>query len=799
MVQFPLFSLATFSIGVVADLVPVCPCRLADGSVCCLVRLIIALLLSTLACARYDCLFSARCIRHGLELGCTLPARSARPFDLAFLQLESQITLTCDSEVVQDPKKKKINLILDAETTVLIEPDEDLAGWLEVCQKAVPRRYFGAEMSDWTKESTELPEFVDLALVALEGHMKVDGLFRISGSKTEIEALRDLYNCGARPSTLITYDVHTLTGALKLYLRTLPTPLVPFTFYSTVLNLANSTDIPGAFASLLAEFPLQSQIVLKAVCTFMQRVAGHSGDNQMTPSNLAIVVGPNLVRPQSESLESAAHAQHAIPVFTAVFDNAEAIFADVPDGRGLYFNNLGSAAFNKRASSNNLRKSVRPQPPSLLLAGLSPPPPAAASDPVAPSSPTGPPPQFLPPVPGAGGVLPAPSGGLKKSGLMRSLEERQAQLNNQGGGGGGAGGPPPALGAPPPTLGAPPPSLSTPLTDAPSSRFGDGIQKSPSASAITRAATTGGLKRPMPAGAIPLVGVPESSPAPALPQAPLPTVPVMPPPEPRRAGLERSDSQNSDSAPSVASPAPKGTSSASLSTSSPAPPDDDECAQWKTYTSDDGHKYYHNEVTDAVTWEKPDCLKRQRVKKHRKAPSATGASKDELSAMPSGGAAKSRRKTDRAQTTTSAPNMAAINAIAATLTSPSMPMAHVHAPAPAPEPAPPASLPPMPSGPVPSASAPSLPQLPPPSAAKHSGPVHTQSMPVSAVPAAATAPIPASHSPPGGVPPQRIGSPKDSDRIKTLEDKIASLEKTVQDQAEDIRKILALLQAQQSH
>lgn len=700
------------------------------------------------------------------------PRSPPRTFESSIVQLESQLTLTCDSEIVQDPKKKKLNIILDAETTVLVEPDEDLVGWLEACQKAVPRRYFGAEMSDWTENPSDLPEFVDLALVALEGHLKVDGLFRISGSKTEIEALRDLYNCGARPSTLLTYDVHTLTGTLKLYLRTLPTPLVPFSHYSAVLNLANSTDIPGAFASLLAEFPLQNQIVLKAICTFMQRVASHSGDNQMTPSNLAIVVGPNLARPQSESLETAAHAQHAIPVFTSVFEHAATIFADIPDGRGLYFANTGSIANNKRASSSALRKSVRPQPPSLLLAGLSPPPAASVLDgqPQAPSSPTGPPPQFLPPVPGGGGVaLPIASGGLKKSGLLRSIEERQASMQKTGGDGMA---PPPSLGAPqgapPPSLGAPPPSLSTPLEP---SRSSDAIQKSPSASAISRAATTGGLKRPVPAGAIPLVGVPESSAS--LPSALPPSVPSMPPPEPRRTGVERSDSQNSDTA-----PAPTRTLKRELSdNSSNTSADDDECAQWKIYTTDDGqNKYYHNSVTDVVTWEKPDCLKRQRVKKHRKAPSATGASKDELSVgSTSAGIAKARRKTDRAQTTTSAPNMAAINAIAATLSSPSQ------APPPSVTAAP--VLPPFGTSP----SAPTLPNMPPPSAAKLSTLSHAQSTPIPAIPA-----------PTVQSPPVRTASPNDADsRIKALEDKIASLEKVVQDQAELLRKVLARLEAQQ--
>lgn len=677
----------------------------------------------------------------------------------------------------------------------MVEPDEDYAGWAEAFVKAIPQRYFGAEMSERTKEALEMPEFIDLALVALEEMKHVEGMFRISGSKTEIDALRNLYNCGARPSSLANYDVHTLTGSLKMYLRMLPTPLVPFSHYPQLLQLGSSnssSDIASQFTALLSEFPLQSQIVLKAICTFMQRVAKESATNQMTSSNLAIVVGPNLARPQTESLESATHAQYVIPVFTAVFENADKIFASVPDGIGIYFSNnpssnaganVGANTALKKgsvSSSNLMRKSVRPQPPGMLLVGLAPPPsdPSYQAPPLSPTSSSGTPAgiQVLPPPPNSSnpGVLPA----NRKSALFAS-----------------------AAGRPNPS--APPPTNAEPK--------GDGIQKSVSSNSLKPAASTpaGGLKRPVPVGAVPLPMVSASS-----------------TPEVSQSGAGAEENQSSDSSSSV--PATGGSSS-SQNQSTKA--DEDECAQWKTYTSDDGHKYYHNETLDVTTWEKPDCLKKK-VKKHRKAPSATsgtnplsGASSPSLSSAkgstssspddvvtpssPSGSKSNLRRKTDRAQTTNAAPNFAVMQALAMHPPAPITPATGLPPPPSATSatsvtshlPPPPAAANPSPALVLPPPIASQAGSLPSINAPKHPIPLaHAQSMPLQHGQGQSGAPGPnpfataaaAAAVAQNAEPKQNPGADA---RIKALEDKVRGLEALVADQAKAIEKLFAALNA----
>lgn len=63
-----------------------------------------------------------------------------------------------------------------------------------------------------------------------------DGLYRINGNQAQIQKLRfavdssDDYN-------LSSYDVHVLTGALKLFFRELKEPLVPFELYHILSDI----------------------------------------------------------------------------------------------------------------------------------------------------------------------------------------------------------------------------------------------------------------------------------------------------------------------------------------------------------------------------------------------------------------------------------------------------------------------------------------------------------------------------------------------------------------------------------
>lgn len=65
------------------------------------------------------------------------------------------------------------------------------------------------------------------------------GLFRISGSLTEVKALKEQYDSGTPPTELKDVSPHTVASLLKMYLRELPEPLATFELYDMFIA-ANS-------------------------------------------------------------------------------------------------------------------------------------------------------------------------------------------------------------------------------------------------------------------------------------------------------------------------------------------------------------------------------------------------------------------------------------------------------------------------------------------------------------------------------------------------------------------------------
>ncbi|MCJ8740653.1 hypothetical protein PDJAM_G00061330 [Pangasius djambal] len=151
-----------------------------------------------------------------------------------------------------------------------------------------------------------------------QGLMEV-GLFRQPGQATLVKELQEAFDAGEKPSFDSSTDVHTVASLLKLYLRELPEPLVPFSCYQEFLicgkKISSNRD-QGLLElrNLLHELPVANFKLLKYICQFLNEVQSFSSTNKMSIQNLATVFGPNILRPKAEDPESiiggAAVVQH---------------------------------------------------------------------------------------------------------------------------------------------------------------------------------------------------------------------------------------------------------------------------------------------------------------------------------------------------------------------------------------------------------------------------------------------------------------------------------------------------------
>ncbi|XP_077157102.1 rho GTPase-activating protein 24 isoform X1 [Paroedura picta] len=135
--------------------------------------------------------------------------------------------------------------------------------------------------------------------------LKEEGLFRLPGQANLVKELQDAFDCGEKPLFDRNTDVHTVASLLKLYLRELPEPVIPYAKYEDFLSCAkllSKEEETGLneLAKQVKSLPVVNYNLLKYICRFLDEVQSYSGVNKMSVQNLATVFGPNILRPKVE-------------------------------------------------------------------------------------------------------------------------------------------------------------------------------------------------------------------------------------------------------------------------------------------------------------------------------------------------------------------------------------------------------------------------------------------------------------------------------------------------------------------
>ncbi|KFV18390.1 Rho GTPase-activating protein 22, partial [Tauraco erythrolophus] len=167
-----------------------------------------------------------------------------------------------------------------------------------------------------------------------------EGLFRMPGQANLVKDLQDSFDCGEKPLFDSNTDVHTVASLLKLYLRELPEPVIPFAKYEDFLSCGQllSKDEGEGTQELVKQvknLPQANYNLLKYICKFLDEVQAHSSINKMSVQNLATVFGPNILRPEMEDpvtmMKGTSLVQHLMTVLISEQGRIFAVpQADVP-------------------------------------------------------------------------------------------------------------------------------------------------------------------------------------------------------------------------------------------------------------------------------------------------------------------------------------------------------------------------------------------------------------------------------------------------------------------------------------
>ncbi|XP_028260621.1 rho GTPase-activating protein 45 isoform X2 [Parambassis ranga] len=168
--------------------------------------------------------------------------------------------------------------------------------------------------------------------------VKMKGIYRVNGVKTRVEKLCQAFENGKELVELSQCSPHDISNVLKLYLRQLPEPIMPFRLYNKLMGLAKESlqsegDTPegeeaesssinpavvrgpelvdqgpdtdpevlvlvNSLKELLKELPKANMSTLRYIIRHLRKIAELEEDNKMSPSNLGIVFGPSLMRPR---------------------------------------------------------------------------------------------------------------------------------------------------------------------------------------------------------------------------------------------------------------------------------------------------------------------------------------------------------------------------------------------------------------------------------------------------------------------------------------------------------------------
>uniref|UniRef100_A0A8C6PHS0 Oligophrenin 1 n=1 Tax=Nothobranchius furzeri TaxID=105023 RepID=A0A8C6PHS0_NOTFU len=100
-------------------------------------------------------------------------------------------------------------------------------------------------------------------------------------------------------------DDKTITSALKFYLRSLSEPLMTYDLHRDLMCAAKSDNLDFRLSeihSLIYKLPEKNREMLEILITHLVYVCSCSDENRMTPSNMAVIFGPTLMRAKEETV-----------------------------------------------------------------------------------------------------------------------------------------------------------------------------------------------------------------------------------------------------------------------------------------------------------------------------------------------------------------------------------------------------------------------------------------------------------------------------------------------------------------
>ncbi|XP_045473167.1 uncharacterized protein LOC123679748 isoform X9 [Harmonia axyridis] len=184
-----------------------------------------------------------------------------------------------------------------------------------------------------------VPKFVEICTdIVDERGLQTIGIYRVPGNNASITALSEEVNRNYEdvPTDDARWtDVHVVSSLLKSFFRKLPDSLVTNSFYLSFIRadkIENPKHRMQELKRLIKHLPPHNYHTLKHLVLHLNRVMANSEVNKMDAKNVAIVFGPNIVRPEEETMaEMVSNNSHQCKILVTLLNHASWFFSDSED------------------------------------------------------------------------------------------------------------------------------------------------------------------------------------------------------------------------------------------------------------------------------------------------------------------------------------------------------------------------------------------------------------------------------------------------------------------------------------
>uniref|UniRef100_A0AAY4B4R5 Rho GTPase activating protein 4a n=1 Tax=Denticeps clupeoides TaxID=299321 RepID=A0AAY4B4R5_9TELE len=168
------------------------------------------------------------------------------------------------------------------------------------CSQYNHKLFSGDILSFIQSSGQQIPLVVESCIRFINLHgLHHEGIFRVPGSQSEVNHIRDAFERGEDPLTDSECDIDSVAGVLKLYFRGLEKPLFPEENLGQLMEcvqIENVTERAVQIKTVISTFPRPIVIVMRYLFAFLHHVSQYSDENMMQPYNLAVCFGPSLLR-----------------------------------------------------------------------------------------------------------------------------------------------------------------------------------------------------------------------------------------------------------------------------------------------------------------------------------------------------------------------------------------------------------------------------------------------------------------------------------------------------------------------